>query len=208
MKLIVLGLFVLFIGQVGVGQPSLTKEEYGIYSLALRDWVRGHRRDNKEDSAKRFLILSRTGSDTEDSAEPSKSSVYQSFDERNKQKADIKPKFAVNFDYSVASESEILELIEKGRLKFEAEQERARTENKPLALPFCGPGWGEAFYQRFPAAQFYLKLSRIGFSRDHRSAYLKVKVTGEDSDQRHNYFLRWTAAGWKIVKSFGVHSVC
>ena len=136
-----------------------------------------------------------------------RSSLYRSFSNRNEDQATLERRFRVRLSYSIADELEILGWVEQDRAEYEAEQEQLRKDGKRLSGGGCGFEW-KRFYSRFPGSFGYYRLSRIGFSRDHRWAYLEIEGKGSTWGDGASYWMRWTSRGWEIHKASGSFGQC
>lgn len=207
MRLAVSAMVLLFAAQCGLAQVSITKEEYGIYSLVVREFIRDMMKDVSISPTTHVLILSKTGVGEGTMPLPKQSSVDVSFANRNRIAVPIEPAFEINLKYSIVDEKELKDLVAKDEAKFNDEQERRRKANMPLIGSVCGPRW-ESVYERYPKFLGYIRLSRIGFSRDHRTAYVEVRMTNEVFSGTMNYVVKWTRSGWQTGPSGGGFGVC
>ena len=189
------------------GQARLTDEEYEIYGHVLTRFFRDRNRLIPNDQEKHFVIASRTATTDPDSVTTERSSVYRSFRSRNKKRANLEPQFPVRFSYSLADEQEILDWAAQESAEYRARQEQLRREGRPLDGGPCGPEW-KRFNSRFPGSHGYYRLSRIGFSRDHRRAYLEIEGNGATWSELMAYTLKWTTRGWQIQNAGGGGGVC
>ena len=196
----------LAIGAVAA-QSNLTNEEYEIYGLVLTEFFREGNRRNTDNPQEHFVIASRTMAIDPATVEKERSSLYKSFNNRNKDQASLERRFPVRFSYSIADEQEILGWAAQDEAEYEAEQERLSRDGKPLNGGPCGAEW-DRFHSRFPKSFGYYRLSRIGFSRDHRRAYLEIEGKGSTWDETSSYWVRWTRRGWKTYKAAGGIGVC
>ena len=200
----------LVMGSVA-GQARITKEEYEIYGLVLTEFFRDRNRRSPDDTEaeKHFVIASKTA--TVDWAvvdgESRKSSLDRSFHDRNQEQVSLERRIPMRLSYSFADEKEILDWAALDAAEYLAKQEQLRKEGKPLDGGPCGPEW-KRFHSRFPESFGYYRLSRIGFSRDHRRAYLEIDAKGATWGEWASYFLRRTKHGWKVQKSGGSGEVC
>jgi hypothetical protein len=193
----------LAIGAVA-GQSRITNEDYEIYGLVLTEFLRDGKRIDPD---KHFVIASKTRAFDPTMVEKKKASLYRSFNNRNKAQESLESRFPVRFPYSLADEQEILGWAAQDAAEFHAEQERLSREGKPLRVAMCGPGW-KRFSVRFPKSEGYYRISQIGFSHDHRRAFLEVEGKGSGWERNSSYWLRWKSHGWEIYQAGGGGGVC
>ena len=208
----ILAPIIVFIAAGGMsGQSRITNEEYEIYGLVLTEFFREDNRRNPDNPQEHFVIASKTVVVDPTSVEKERSSLYRSFNNRNKAQASFEPRFPVRFSYSIIDEQEILLWAKQDAEEFDARikgaRERALRDHTPMPLSMCGAEW-ERFHSRFPKSFGYYRLSRIGFSRDHRRAYLEIEGKGSFWNSNSSYRLRWTTRGWEIQSAGGGFSVC
>jgi hypothetical protein len=182
MKILLAPLIVFLAIECVAGQSRITNEEYEIYGLVLTEFFRDRNRDNSGDPEKHFVIASKTATSIPDTViAKDRSSLYRSFYDRNKRQASLARRFSVRFSYSLADEQEILDWAARDEAEYRAEQEQLRKEGKPPNGGPCGAEW-KRFYSRFPKSFGYYRLSRVGFSRDHRRAYVEIVGMGSTWD--------------------------
>lgn len=200
----------LAIGAVAA-QSQTTIEEYEIYGLVLTEFFRDGNRRNSGSPEEHFVIASKTMTVDSSSAEEEVSSLYKSFNNRNKDQASLERRFPVRFSYSIVDEQVILLWAKQDQEEFDAKMkaatERALKDHTALPGDMCGAEW-ERFHSRFPKSFGYYRLSRIGFSRDHRWAYLRIDGKGSSWDWSSSYWVRWTRRGWRTYKSGGGGGIC
>ena len=211
MRMLLAPVIVFLATGVLAGQSRMTNEEYEIYGLVLTAFFREDNRRNTDNPQKHFVIASKTVAVDPTTVENERSSVYRSFNNRNKAQASFERRFPVRFSYSIADEQEILLWVKQDEEEFDAKmkaaRERALKDHTPMPWSMCGAEW-ERFHARFPNSFGYYRLSRIGFSRDHRRAYLEIEGKGSSWSSNSSYRLKWTSRGWEIQSSGGGFSVC
>ncbi|MBK8304145.1 MAG: hypothetical protein IPK98_12360 [Chloracidobacterium sp.] len=207
MKILLPGIILFLAVGAASSQPRLTNEEYAIYSLVLTDFFHNSNLKNPENPQTHFLIASYAGKFDSLTADSETTSLDRSFNDRNKVRIRLERRFPVAFSYSIVDEKEILNWAGQDAAEYVAKQEQRRRDGKPLIASTCGAGWNR-FYARFPKSFGYYRLSRIGFSRNHRQAYLEIKGKGSTWDEDVNYWLKWTKRGWKIQDAGGGFGIC
>jgi hypothetical protein len=115
--------------------------------------------------------------------------------------------FPVKFAYSIVDEQEILKWAAQDEVEYQAQQDLRRREGKPLEAGQCGAEW-KRFYSHYPESYGYYRLTRIGFSHDHRRAYVEINGKGDTWERNAGYWVKWTKRGWKTQKAGGGVSVC
>ena len=202
MKIFLAPMIVFLAIGVAAGQSRITDEEYKIYGLVLTEFFREGNRRHPDNPETHVVIASKTIAVDPKTVTKERSSLYRSFSNRNNSQATVEPRFAARFSYAIADEQEILSWVEQDRAEYEAEQEQLRRDRKQLNGGPCGFAW-KRFYSRFPGSFGYYQLSRIGFSRDHRWAYLEIEGKGSTWGESASYWVRWTKRGWETRKAGG-----
>ncbi len=199
---------VLAIGATA-GQTKMTKEEYEIYGLVLTEIVHSEKLENPYNH-NHYVIASKT-IELDPNFEKRRSSLYRSFNNRNRVRADVERRFRVRLSYSIADEQEILLWAKQDADEFNAEmkaaKERALANHTPMPWSMCGASW-KRFSVRFPQSEGYYQISRIGFSRDHRRGYVIIVGQGSSWNRTYQYWLKWTSHGWETGQAAGSFGVC
>src|SRR5689334_16743965 len=208
MKAVLSSMIVLLVIGSVPGQSRVTDEEYEIYGLVLTKFFRDRNERNSGEHEKHFVIASKTGVlDPATFIAERRTSLYKSFYDRNKSQASFQRRFPVRFSYSLVDEPTMLASVAREESEYRAEQERLRGEGKLLGGGTCGPEW-KWFHERFPKSFGYYRVSKIGFSRDHRLAYLEIVGKGSTWEEYAFYWLRWTRRGWRTEKASGGGGAC
>ena len=196
-KLVVLVFLSLCYASNPVAQTRIGPEEYAVYSGVLRDIYRHNRRTYSNKS--HFVILNVTSFDSELALASSKTfpGLFRDFKRRNRTSGLIETRFplgAYSQTYYLVAPEEIEELFEKGQAEFNKRLEAERL-NKGLLNP-GGSTW-MPFYKKYPEANGYYSLSRVGFNGSF--AMVQVKRNDTDSGLTRAYILQKVKGKWKIV---------
>lgn len=189
------GLLIL-LASCGFGQIALTREDYSIYSLVLKDIYRhGSVYTGKTDE---FVIVSETaGNDYQELLPRKTAGLKADYLARNKTPAPVVLDFRLSYPTRIVSRSDIDSLLERG--KSDNEIERARD---PQRYSDCDSSWRH-FYERFPRSNGYHQFSGVGYSSDRRYAYVEIAGKGGCWDWDQSYLLKWTRHGWIINVAAG-----
>ena len=104
----------------------------------------------------------------------------------------------------MVSQNEIDKLFGQGRLELERQNEAQKLATIKT-VDICGSVYWTPFYEKYPEAWGYYRLSRVGFSR----TFAMVMVEREDvcGGFSRTYILKKTHGKWKIVTWMGTEWV-
>jgi hypothetical protein len=187
-------------------QDRITPEEYSIYSVVLQHISREKRR--KGVSKLGFVILSETKREILpwDREPRGGRGLRANYRKRNKTSLTLEPEFPANYNISLMSNQELDQLLEKGKLEAAvAEKEFRKTHDQRYGYrPGCDTLW-RYFYAKLPEGlDTYgpYRFTRIGFSTNHRFAFVEIDGTGCSWGYHGSFILIRTKKGW-IVHTAG-----
>ena len=176
-------------------QPKVTKEEYFIYAIVLKQIYA----DKWKDSKLSFVIINNTYmSESADLGEAKRfEGLIRSFKQRNQVSAILNHSFPTKYQYKITTMDEVNGLLKLGAQEFEEAQ-------KKRIAPLVGGGesWNK-FSEKFTDSQGYLQLSRVGFSKNKEFAFVYVKNIGPSHFNSMNYILRKIKGQWKLHIRYG-----
>jgi hypothetical protein len=183
------------LSQIAWGQPTITKQEYDVYSVVLNDIL--HLKGS--DKTERFLIYSETayGPWILNSSYRKYKGLLANYRKKNRSSAKVEPRFDVKSRYSIVHKAELEFLLEKG------EQDVKISRQQQLD---CGNTW-KYFHEKFKNSNGYYRFSRVGFSWDGRWALVETEGQGGCWTSNSLHLLRWTKSGWKVFESVGGRTI-
>jgi len=198
MKKLVVSFFLILFGASNLlAQTIITKEEYAVYASVLSVIYKDNRQTYSNKS--HFVILNVTKVDAELDLTSSKryKALFGDFKTRNVTPGVIETRFplgAYSETYYLVPPAQIDELFEKGLAEFDK-----RYEVEKLIKGLLNPGgstW-KPFYEKYPEANGYYSLSRVGFNG--LLATVQVKREDVNSGFSRAYVLKKIKGEWKIV---------
>lgn len=230
MRKIILTILLLIFAQSLFGQV-VNKEEYEVYAAVLREIGKYEIKYNAKLS---FVILNKTMiCETSEGAETSATSEDDSalqeiteskefkeywkkvkisktdkdFEAKNKTSVDLQKLFPIKYQYWLAKEKEINDLIELGVKDFDKIQEERKRNKQPIYPEGDGSVIWKHFYQKYPNAGSYLEFSRVGFSSNKRFARVDVYSRGSGLFSQKWYVLKKIKKKWVIYTSWEIESI-
>lgn len=206
MKKILLSILVMLICGFNLfAQSTVTKEEYAVYARILRDI---HLENLKQIKAKySFVILDETfkPKHLNEYKNGRFRSLSKDFIQKNLTSSKLEKSFSVNYDYEITSQSEIDKLLKIGEKEFNRIEAEYKLRN--VGISSGSTIVWKPFHAKYPNANGYYQLSRVGFSKDKKFALVSVKGEGAYWTSNMDYILRKTRGKWTIYQASGGHGI-
>ena len=192
---------VVFTAQLVLSQPTVTREEYAVYSIAFRSL---RQVPNFEPKLEHLVIVTDTSTPdfSYDFLAPKFRWLVKDLSRRNAVPAKLDPKFLPFLNYSLVEKQEIDNMLETDKKNFQKERQKLRRESNRDIYSVCGPPW-KSFHAKFSEAQGYFQVSRIGFSSNRRFAMVELQGHGECWSGYWTYIFKKIGKEWRIYENFG-----
>lgn len=192
-----------FFAQLAFGQQFVRKQEAAIYAHVIRD-VRRLEGDWAGKTRRLLVLASTIKGDGELLGKDSRQTIglLRDFERANQQSLKLPASFSEQCKCDLLSEAELKELLDRGTKESERREAAAMAQGKALP-PDCDSDW-KYFHNKFPKVNQYYEISRIGYSADHKFAFVETKGTGSCSDVAWTHLLKRTRHGWKIYQIGGI----
>ncbi len=207
MRKIILLISLIFCGCFNIfTQTKLTQSEYDVYASVLKFIYKEYRETYSNKSE--FVFLKETKIDTELDlpSEIKYKSLVKDFTRKNKIQTVIEKRFprgAYSNNYYLVLQTEVDELLEKGRIELErrhAEVEELNALNPSKVSMVGGNDW-TPFFRKYPESSGLHTLSRVGFSGQF--ALLQVQGNHGWTGFSRTYILKKVNKKWKIISADG-----
>ena len=199
-KIAFLIILILFCGFNLSAQTKLAQEEYAVYATVLKVIYKENRKTYSNKSE--FVILNETKVDPEIDLPSSKKykNLVKDFNRKNSTPGIVEKKFprgAYSETYYLISQTEVDDLLEKGRIEAEKRLEEAKKLNPSVRIMRSPTSTWILFYQKYPESSGLYILSRVGFS----GQFAMVQITGDHSwyGFSRNYILKREKTKWRII---------
>ncbi len=187
-----------------LAQSNVSKEEYAIYAVVLKDIYTQKLKEQNERIS--FVILDSTIKDLDFSVYENLRirGLLNNFKARNQTPAALEGHFPIKYEYTLVNKTELEEFWEKEKAEKVKLQKEAQEKNKGVYIldgSLC-PKW-KYFYEKYPNSNGYYEFSRIGFSTNKNFALLEVKGEGSCWNSNTTYILKKINKRWAIYRAFG-----
>ncbi len=203
-KIVFVILLILFCRLDVSAQMKITQEEYAVYAVVLKDIYKYNRETYSNKS--HFVILNKTKADVEllDLVSSRKyRKLVADFKVKNSTSEIIEKRFpsgAYSETYYLVSQTEVDELLERGRIETEKLHAERKLNSSVIYVNTPVEPW-IPFFQKYPESSGLYILSRVGFSGQF--ALVHVKGNRGWNGFSRNYILEKVKGEWRIVSISG-----
>jgi hypothetical protein len=184
-------------------QTKLTQEEYAVYASVLKVIHKENRETYSNKSE--FVILNETRVDPELDLPSSRryKKLVADFNLKNSVPGIVEKKFprgAYSETYYLVSQTEVDELLEKGRIELAKRRAERKLNSSGVYVELPTETW-IPFYQKYPESSGLHILSRVGFSG--QLAMVQVKGDHGWNGFSRTYILKRVKGKWRIITFSG-----
>jgi len=201
--------FFFISGQICVvlGQTEAASDARAVYSSVLNVIYKENRKTYSGKGHFVVLNISTTGNGPSTPSDEKYAALIRDFEKRNLTSVFLQKRLPIGVHsktYYLVSQNEIDKLFGQGRLELERQNEAQKLATIKT-VDICGSVYWTPFYEKYPEARGYYRLSRVGFSR----TFAMVMVEREDvcGGFSRTYILKKTHGKWKIVTWMGTEWV-